>query len=284
MVRDLFDRNLSERPHLSSVFNLLGYSTALVAQQICGQDNLLRRLVTEYQWNGEEYEDIVSDMELSEYLQHAGFKVIQVPESEIKFPEGLNFVSLGKATFIGAKTQSSVISYVKKIHQVEFHTADVQGTLDSLTVVRKPIKHPEPSLVRTAVPSLHMPWASRRDTAALQSTDKILMVAPIGFLSNPQTIIDNHFMKAQHVDAYTIERLALLECSDFHRALTAEGVKVFLNCNEQFYGSPDALFPNNWFSTHPVSEDPNKKENLLVLYPMKAPARRAERREQFVLP
>jgi N,N dimethylarginine dimethylhydrolase, eukaryotic len=40
------------------------------------------------------------------------------------------------------------------------------------------------------------------------------------------------------------------------------------------HGTPDAVFPNNWFTTHAAGEASGSvKENTLVLYPMKAPNR-----------
>ena len=46
------------------------------------------------------------------------------------------------------------------------------------------------------------------------------------------------------------------------------------------HGTPDACFPNNWFSTHPAGEAAGGvKESTLVLYPMKHPNRSAERRK-----
>ncbi|GFH18031.1 uncharacterized protein HaLaN_14766, partial [Haematococcus lacustris] len=46
------------------------------------------------------------------------------------------------------------------------------------------------------------------------------------------------------------------------------------------HGTPDACFPNNWFSTHPSAE--SGTADTLVLYPMKCPNRAAERRTEMV--
>jgi hypothetical protein len=46
------------------------------------------------------------------------------------------------------------------------------------------------------------------------------------------------------------------------------------------HGTPDAVFPNNWFSTHARGEaDGGVKEDTLVYYPLKCPNRQAERRD-----
>ena len=40
------------------------------------------------------------------------------------------------------------------------------------------------------------------------------------------------------------------------------------------HGTPDAVFPNNWFSTHPAGEAlGGVQQDTLVFYPMKCPNR-----------
>lgn len=51
--------------------------------------------------------------------------------------------------------------------------------------------------------------------------------------------------------------------------------------NSLSLGAPDAVFPNNWFSTHC---DSTCKRGTYVLYPMKAPSRRKERRAEYASP
>lgn len=49
------------------------------------------------------------------------------------------------------------------------------------------------------------------------------------------------------------------------------------------HGTPDACFPNNWFSTHPKGEAAGGTlSKTLVLYPMKCPNRAAERRPSMI--
>lgn len=44
--------------------------------------------------------------------------------------------------------------------------------------------------------------------------------------------------------------------------------------HSQEHGTPDAVFPNNWFSTHPRGEAAGGvKKNTLVFYPLKCPNR-----------
>ena len=50
-------------------------------------------------------------------------------------------------------------------------------------------------------------------------------------------------------------------------SLQSAGVQVNLFQHTLSHGTPDAVFPNNWFSTHPASETGGKSS--MVLYPMK---------------
>lgn len=88
-----------------------------------------------------------------------------------------------------------------------------------------------------------------------QTTNTILMVAPVGFKTNAETAQDNHFMKKHNLSPDDLEAKALREFSEAHLRLTKAGVKVVLFCNERWYGTPDAVFPNNWFSTHSFQEN-----------------------------
>jgi hypothetical protein len=61
------------------------------------------------------------------------------------------------------------------------------------------------------------------------------------------------------------------------------GVNVKLFQHHLTHGTPDAVFPNNWFSTHAAGEAAGGVgAKTLVLYPMKCPNRAAERRPEIV--
>jgi len=107
----------------------------------------------------------------------------------------------------------------------------------------------------------------------------VLMVAPVGFQTNLETAADNFFMKKVNNSKDEIEHKALLEFSNMHHLLTNAGIQVILFSSERFHNTPDSVFPNNWFTTHPVTE---QKEATVVFYPMKTPSRRAERRQYIV--
>lgn len=100
------------------------------------------------------------------------------------------------------------------------------------------------------------------------------MVEPDGFRANPETAADNAFQVrgADRVDP-AVEAAARAQSAALRRLLEDHGVEVvvFPAAGDE---TPDALFPNNWFSTHP--------DGTLVLYPMRAENRRRERRPQVV--
>ncbi len=56
--------------------------------------------------------------------------------------------------------------------------------------------------------------------------------------------------------------------------LQVAGIKINLFQHSEAHSTPDAVFPNNWFSTHPVGEAAGgNQESTLVFYPMKCPNR-----------
>jgi hypothetical protein len=106
-------------------------------------------------------------------------------------------------------------------------------------------------------------------TAETQSTCDVVMIRPANFGSNPETLASNRFQStAQGIAASEIQRLARGEFD----ALAGALVHVFDDTPLPI--KPDAVFPNNWFSTH--------GDGTVVLYPMLAPNRRLERRIDVV--
>lgn len=102
---------------------------------------------------------------------------------------------------------------------------------------------------------------------------KVLLVAPRNFRNNPETMSDNVFMK-EALPAEDLQSRAMAEFNNLCRLLEASGIETLQLLQDDELDTPDAVFPNNWFSTHPG--------NRLVIYPMKALSRRHERRPQFI--
>jgi len=108
-------------------------------------------------------------------------------------------------------------------------------------------------------------------TTAPHLTDTVLMVRPEGFAFNAQTGADNEFQ--HHIDASTadIRQRALDEFDAMVSRLHAEGVNVLvLEKDPRGITPPDAVFPNNWFTTTATGE--------IYIYPMLTANRREERR------
>lgn len=121
---------------------------------------------------------------------------------------------------------------------------------------------------------------------SMQSSNSVLMVAPTAFGFNEQAAADNSFM---HVADAPQEGSGLTatvcgEFAELHRQLTdVAGVSVTLFQHHLSHGTPDAVFPNNWFSTHAAGEAAGGVGGrTLVLYPMKCPNRAAERRRDIM--
>lgn len=103
-----------------------------------------------------------------------------------------------------------------------------------------------------------------------QLTDTIVMVPPDDFAFNEQTARDNDFQHRDR-DAAEARAAALAESAAMVTALRAAGVTVLLLAKTpETPALPDAVFPNNWFSTWP--------DGRLQLYPMRTANRQAELR------
>ena len=98
------------------------------------------------------------------------------------------------------------------------------------------------------------------------------MVRPRHFGFNAETAPSNRFQRpggSEHTAAQ-----AQAEFDAFAAALAGEGVTVSVVQDSDEPRKPDAVFPNNWVSFHP--------DGTLVLYPMQAANRRAERRQEVI--
>jgi len=105
---------------------------------------------------------------------------------------------------------------------------------------------------------------------AVQCARTVLMVRPATFYANPETLATNAFQKPLAVPAADTLAAARAEFERAAEALAAAGVEVAIADADPAAETPDALYPNNWFSTH--------ADGRVVLYPMAVPSRRRERR------
>lgn len=100
-------------------------------------------------------------------------------------------------------------------------------------------------------------------------TDTIFMVRPANFGFNPETAENNAFQdNSGDLNKDEIRVLALKEFDDFVVKLRGNGINVIVYEDSTDQVKTDAVFPNNWITTH---------ENILITYPMFSPNRRLER-------
>jgi hypothetical protein len=99
---------------------------------------------------------------------------------------------------------------------------------------------------------------------ATQTTDTVLMVRPAHFQFNAQTATSNAFQ----TDVPDVQRLAVEEFDQMAQRLRDAGIHVVVITDSPAPVKPDAIFPNNWMTTH--------SDGTVVLYPMAAPNRRLE--------
>ncbi len=105
-------------------------------------------------------------------------------------------------------------------------------------------------------------------------TDTILMIRPKSFGPNAETLKDNAFQSSSKAgEEASIAKTALVEFDTMVEELRRHDIEVMVIEDKVEPNTPDAIFPNNWFSTHGSS---------IVTYPMMAASRRAERREDVI--
>ncbi|HEX6636880.1 MAG TPA: arginine deiminase-related protein, partial [Steroidobacteraceae bacterium] len=114
----------------------------------------------------------------------------------------------------------------------------------------------------------------RAPAGVRQVANAVLMVRPKHFGFNAQTAVTNRFQSPGASASADISQRAMREFDAFAAALAGEGVNVCIAEDSDQPRKPDAIFPNNWVSFH--------RDGTVVLYPMHAENRRAERRQEIV--
>jgi hypothetical protein len=114
------------------------------------------------------------------------------------------------------------------------------------------------------------------NTEELQSASDVLMIRPVHFGANPQTLASNRFQAPQQpgLGEARAQFAAAAEFDGLVAALRRAGVNVHVFDDTPEPHTPDSLFPNNWVSFH--------ADGSVVLYPMLASNRRAERRNDVL--
>jgi hypothetical protein len=99
------------------------------------------------------------------------------------------------------------------------------------------------------------------------------MMRPATFYSNPETSATNAYQNVADADPDATLAAARGEFDAAVATLKSAGVEVIVVDADARADTPDAIFPNNWFSTH--------ADGRIVLYPMATPGRRRERRRDL---
>jgi len=110
--------------------------------------------------------------------------------------------------------------------------------------------------------------------ANTQSTSSVLMIRPCRFYPNPETAADNAFQRDAKRDLEALTLVARNEFAAAVQTLRAVGVNVHVFEDTIEPEKPDAVFPNNWISTH--------YDGRIALFPMYSALRRRERRWDIV--
>jgi hypothetical protein len=102
----------------------------------------------------------------------------------------------------------------------------------------------------------------------MQTTNTVLMIRPTRFSFNQDTAANNRFQRPAAASE-DVQLKALQEFDGYVAALRSHGVEVLVHNDLEAPHTPDSIFPNNWWSSHP--------DGTLVLYPMQGHNRRLER-------
>src|SRR5690349_4800988 len=102
-----------------------------------------------------------------------------------------------------------------------------------------------------------------------QSTNAILMVRPTSFGFDEATAVSNKFQIKSSLSQGEVQRRANSEFRQAVDLLVQHDITVIVFEDRATPPKPNAVFPNNWFSTWP--------DGRVVLYPMATESRRMER-------
>jgi len=105
-----------------------------------------------------------------------------------------------------------------------------------------------------------------------QTTSHLLMIRPVAFGFNAETAVNNAFQQVGSNQDAQIK--AEKEFDVFVNKLRAAGVDITVIQDTPEPRTPDSIFPNNWISFH--------NDGTIILYPMFAVNRRAERKPHVI--
>jgi len=107
-----------------------------------------------------------------------------------------------------------------------------------------------------------------------QVATTILMIRPAAFGYNAETAANNVFQSQSKLSANDVQQKAEAEFDAFVEALRKKSIEVIVVQDTVDPIKPDAVFPNNWFCT--------LQDGTLAIFPMYAPNRRIEKRDDML--
>ncbi|MFT4552945.1 MAG: hypothetical protein ACI9S8_001577 [Chlamydiales bacterium] len=109
----------------------------------------------------------------------------------------------------------------------------------------------------------------------LQACTSVLMIRPVSFCGNLETLSTNAFQKKDHgLSLGEIQSRALEEFDNYVKILRSHDVLVHTFEDNSETHTPDSIYPNNWLSVHP--------DGKILTYPMATESRRLERRSDII--
>ena len=107
-----------------------------------------------------------------------------------------------------------------------------------------------------------------------QAPHAVLMVRPAAFGFNTETAATNGFQQVETSNSTSLNQTAQEEFDGFVARLRKQDIRVIVVNDTAYPIKPDAIFPNNWFSTH--------ADGKVIFYPMLTPNRQAEVRSDVL--
>jgi len=108
----------------------------------------------------------------------------------------------------------------------------------------------------------------------MPAASTILMIRPAAFGFNAETAVNNFFQQKQTTKKNGVHSTALNEFDGMVKLLRENLIDVLVIEDTAIPEKPSAIFPNNWLSTSP--------DGKIYVYPMYAPNRRAEKRDEIL--
>ena len=103
----------------------------------------------------------------------------------------------------------------------------------------------------------------------------ILMIRPAAFGFNEETAANNYFQSNPGIGKEELQQKAIAEFDSMVKVLRSHEINVLVIEDTKEPAKPDAIFPNNWLSTSP--------DGIVSVFPMYAPNRRTEKRDEILL-